>query len=154
MSFLSCACHVFGITGYVNDEQAGKSNQAYQLLSGKAPKPNNVDARHANVKALVDGVRKLTGAVDTDEACIIYGGFISKKDAAPAHFWVEWNGYIYDTMPEHPLRRTEAKGSSRLQPPCENERFAGENVGIYKTVLTTAQLNNITSEDIAGPVWE
>lgn len=154
MPFKSCACHVFGITGYVDEDQGGKSDQAYVLLSGKVSKPANVDGRHANVKKLVDSVRNATGAVPTEEECIIYGGFLSKKDLAPAHFWVEWKGDIYDTMPDHPLRRAKAAGSSRAQPPCENERFPVDCIGIYQTVLTTAQLNNITSEDIAGAVWE
>ena len=154
MSFVSCACHVFGIAGYVGDEQADKVNYAYSSISDKLGKPNSVEGRHANVKALVDMVREATAAVGTEEACIVYGGFLSKKDAAPAHVWVEWRGYIYDTMPDEPLRRAEAKPSSRLQPPCENQKFSGDMVGVYRTVLTTAQLNNIKSEEVAGPVWE
>lgn len=154
MPFLSCACHVFGIAGYVSDDQADQVNKAYSLLAGQISKPNSVDVRHANVKALVDGVRDATGAVGTKEACIVYGGFLSKKDTAPAHMWVEWKGYIYDTMPDEPLRRAEAKASSRCQPPCENVKFPVDMIGVYKTVLTTAQLNNITKEDISGPVWE
>lgn len=153
MPFQDCACHVFAITGYVSNDQAHDAHESYAFTAGKLPKPSNEEARNKNVKTLVDTVRKATGAVSVDDAeCIVYGGFRGRDSLAPEHMWVEWNGSVFDTMPDHPLRATKATPFSRAQPPCENSKF--DKVGRYKTVLTTAQLNNIKEEKLAKPVWE
>jgi len=151
MPFDDCACHVFAITGYLNDENALLAHNAYAQLSGTLKKPGNEDARCENVKTLVELVRKAAGAVATKEPCIVYGGFRGRDSLGPEHMWVEWQGAIFDTMPNHPLRTAPANGSSRAQPPCENSKF--DKVGFYRTFLTTAQLNNLKEQKTEKPVW-
>jgi hypothetical protein len=52
--------------------------------------------------------------------------------------WLEYDGYLYDTMTFMPLRRVRAAGRKNW-PPCEEEAFDDDKVGKVDSVLTTLQ---------------
>ena len=52
----------------------------------------------------------------------IYGGF-RRGHNAPEHMWFEYDGYIYDTMPECGLGVVKANPASRECPYWETEKF-------------------------------
>jgi len=150
MAFDMCACHVFACAGYESDEQAAKVNDFFNT-NGKKFAAASKDDR---VKNVVEGLRVASESTLTNAQCIVYGGFSSSRDPTPTHMWFEWNGTVYDTMPDQPLRQVAAK-DGRLHPGCYSDEAAsykGDMVGKYATRLTAAQVENIANEEENGRV--
>lgn len=155
MSFVDgCSCHVWAIDGYRGDVLANNVNTLYDNKSSEAMLAAMDDTRarkrrkltaetslDAKIQGLVEACRT---DVSTALPCIIYGGFQYAGEGAPEHMWIEYGGYIYDTMPGQPLRRAKATKRSRLRPPCEMKTFAADMIGSYESTLTNSQLKIIT----------
>lgn len=130
----SCSCHVWAIDGYTDDEIAYQVNDIYaktamNLMSKKASKAKKL-------AALVEAARVTPPTVT---GMIIYGGWQVSGEGAPEHMWIECEGYIYDTMPGHPLRRKVASEATRFHPGCEEAPFKKNKVAWVESTLTLSQ---------------
>ncbi|HXZ09112.1 MAG TPA: hypothetical protein VEI25_13760 [Paraburkholderia sp.] len=141
MSFNEAACHVWAIDGYENDARMEDINIAYDSCSPQSV-GNNKGARSGAVVHAVTTVRAEFNPGLTDRECTIYGGF-RRNQRLPEHMWVEYNGYIFETMPGHDLVFEKANNKNRDTPRLENDPFDNSNVGFFKTVLTQSQLRLI-----------
>jgi hypothetical protein len=141
---LGCACHTWAIDGYTNDDRAKNVSDKYDTLANEVMKLQTVDL-NGKVDGLVATVRRLTNAAQAAENITVYGGFEHNTDGAPEHMWMEYKGWIYDTMPGAPLRRSGASPQTRLQPPSEGRAFAPNMVGKCTAKLTISQLQIITA---------
>ena len=133
----SCVCHVWAIDGYAGDALARNMGRLYEdegtrLLISKSNLLGNLDGVVAH---LVEHSRTAQATV---AHCTIYGGFQRAKEGAPEHMWLEYDGYVYDTMPGAPLRRVAAAGR-QCWPPSEQSAFNTNKVGKVDSVLTTQQ---------------
>jgi hypothetical protein len=72
--------------------------------------------------------------------CVIYGEFEFKADVTPTHMWLEYNGYIYDTIPGLPLRRKQANPTSRLSPGCVDGQYDPTHVASSKWFLSASHM--------------
>jgi len=144
MSFRDCACHVWAIDGYHDDEQAHATDIRYVTLADDLLAHGRLGDKSDRVAQLVKKVRRAQASAGAK--AIIYGGWQNDTDAAPEHMWLEYGDYIYDTMPDAPLRRKAANALSRLHPPSEfgNRGFDKSRVGSYATTLTVYQYAIIT----------
>jgi hypothetical protein len=151
MSFRdSCACHVWAIDGYVNDEEAKLVNHDYDRLSTRPllqrrKPPSNASEGSLMVGKLVQNCRRSS---ETNEEIVVYGGFMSGQ-FAPEHMWIEYNGAIYETMPGYGLYTEAATDHSRMKPQLERNNKNFKFVGRYKTVLTTRQKAWIDGDDFS-----
>lgn len=142
-----CACHVFAIDGYRDSKLAETANQTYEGLipadkvvaaaeNGRGPNWNAT----TQLKWIVDTVRSKTKRTLSDEQIKIFGGF-RKNQLQPEHMWVEYKGWIYDTMPGRSLHAVPSTRKSRKCPYLEGSEFA--EAPYYQTLATKAQLDNI-----------
>ena len=139
-----CSCHVWAIDGWRNDGQSATVNERYDragnaiLFEPKAKPILNDKISILVAAARVEGF--------TQARCIIYGGFEKITDGAPEHMWLEYNGYIYDTMPGWPLCKLQANENTRRgRTACETQTFPDARRGVFQSFLTTTQLQIITS---------
>ena len=143
-----CACHVWAIDGYSNDAEANIVNNLYADEATRLLLVGDVrGSKHDRVAHLVQHARR--SKTLEGEKTIIYGGWRGQGNAAPEHMWLEYNGYIYDTMPGAPLRRVQATAQTRLQPPSEGAAFARGEVGQCESLLTVRQY-----EILKKAAWE
>jgi len=147
MSFQQCACHVFAITGYLDDNQMQKVNGLYAnyYSSGQVDegRPRGWSAMNT-LATLTAHIRGTTGANATTLPIEIYGGF-RPGQLLPEHMWVEYKGWIYDTMPDYDCNGTVANAQTRQLPYLETRPFTerGDEVAHFTSVATVAQLVNI-----------
>lgn len=154
MSFKNTPCHVWAIDGYIDDERANLVDAKYISESDNLTDPFRVRPKRVTlsydeiVKRLVSNVRSKTKAKITTNSAIIYGGFRGGQKA-PEHMWVEFNGRIYDTMPEQILFSVPATPETRNQPFLERAEFRGdgEGVGEFATCLTENQSAFLVNTD-------
>ena len=102
---------------------------------------------NGKVDGLTETVRRLANTTVTAVDITVYGGFQDTTDGAPEHMWIEYNGWIYDTMPGQRLRRVAASEATRLQPPSEGGPFPAAMVGRCAGKLSTSQLAVLTAAE-------
>jgi hypothetical protein len=143
MSFVEgCACHVWAIDGYVDDQQAGKVHRLYEnytnnLLATGTPLGN----RDNRIRDIVQNCRLGRDLIGHEYEAIIYGKWQNNTDSAPEHMWLVWKGWIIDTMPGAWLRRKPTLGMKQrhLHPPSEAQTSPPAMVGRWRFNLTVAQ---------------
>lgn len=139
-----CSCHVWAIDGY--SVNAGIVNERYnEKTTGMLVDGDCFENLVYKVGSIVDHCRRKL-SLTTAETIRIYGGFADKNLGGPEHMWIEYKGYIYDTMPGHPLRRAPAT-QDRLHPPCELAPFPADLVGSVVKFLTEDQRRLIKSKE-------
>ncbi|CAD6531910.1 hypothetical protein LMG27952_02635 [Paraburkholderia hiiakae] len=143
MGFRQAACHVWAIDGYEDDDRMARVNTAYTEASPESVE-NNKGWRSATVERAVVTVRARLRPALTDRPCTIYGGF-RRGQKLPEHMWLEYNGYIFETMPGHDLVFEQANNRNRDTPRLEGDPFANANVGFCISVLTESQLAMINA---------
>ena len=117
MPFKDIACHVWAIDGYDDDDTAKEVNELYAAKAKLLVVANNKESRNAALKALVEAARQ---SDVTEEQIIVYGGF-RRHQKAPEHMWIEYNGVIYETMPDYDLHKSVATAEFRK---CDGESIA------------------------------
>jgi len=147
MPFEDCACHVWAIDGYRDDDTAELVNNAYATCATSLRTTNTAESRQEALVALLKAARAEIG---TTNGAKLYGGF-RRGQKAPEHMWLEFDGYIYDTMPGYGLCRVAVSSKSRKCPGLENEDFGSGAVCIDMT-LTASQLTKIREGEFIDPV--
>ena len=138
MAFVDgCSCRVWALDGWVNDAVALNVNTNIENLGFALF--NQQFAGTLSVKLALYQQCRVTPAVNNQ--CTVYGDFDTENDILPTHMWLEYNGWIYDTIPGHPLRRKSASSRSRLHPGCVIQAYPAELVGSMVWTLTTAHLH-------------
>lgn len=79
--------------------------------------------------------------------CVIYGYFQYKGDTVPTHMWLEYQGFIYDTVPGSGLVRKRVVNGNVLSPGCVTGEYLAENVGRAAAVLTKRQSRVLKAAD-------
>jgi hypothetical protein len=138
---------VFAIDGYTTDDAANTVNDNYDTAAGTLLTANNVAARRASLQFLLAAVRE---AANTTTNATLWGGF-RRNQNAPEHMWIEYNGFIYDTMPGSGLCRVPANATYRTCPGLENLDFGTGAVSIGMT-LTASQIALIGGGGFIPPV--
>lgn len=152
-----CACHVWAIDGYTNDQRAANVNALYANESTRILVENDQDFIGQLDLLVAHLVRHCRRNPATGDICVIYGGFQNAGDGAPEHMWLEYNGFIYDTMPGAMLRRVVANDLTRLRPPSEQQAFDADLVGRMQSTLTVSQrriINNSAAAFQAGDDYD
>jgi hypothetical protein len=134
-----CSCRVWAIDGWVNEEQAKALNELIIAKGTSMYDAKFKGNRHDKVQEFVNLRTVTSSALD----CVIYGEFDSAADKLPTHMWLEYNGYIYDTIPGFALRRKVANDESRYSPGCVDGSYTKTKVGNVAVKLSTAQLKII-----------
>lgn len=146
MPFKTCACHVFAIDGYEDDIKMATSNTAYANFSPVSTRPRRPPNWDASVQltSIISAVRGRTKPAISTTKIFIYGGFRASQ-LQPEHMWVEYDGKIYDTMPDYELQATAASTTTRACPYLEKEPFnrSGDKIGIVEAFATESQVANM-----------
>lgn len=141
MSFnLGCSCRVWAIDGWVNDGQATNVNNNIVALGTMLFTENYAGTHDQKVTQFLPA--RMSAA--TTHNCIIYGEFEYQADVTPTHMWMEYLGYIYDTIPGNPLCRVIATATNRRHPPS-GALYNANQIGSVNYYLSQAQetiLNN------------
>lgn len=149
MPFRDCACHVFAIDGYKNDNGMLATNNVYmnlfspqQVVAGRG---GNWNAK-SQLEYIVAAVRAITKPQMTRTVIKIYGGFRAGQ-LQPEHMWIEHDSWIYDTMPAWELQGVPASDERRARPYLEGLTFAGNgcDAPFCLTTATQDQLDNLTT---------
>ncbi|HET6432655.1 hypothetical protein [Dyella sp.] len=138
-----CSCRVWAIDGWINEERSTNLNHLIEAKGTALYQGGFKGNRHLKVAEFV-GLRT---AVSTARPCIIYGEFDSAADKLPTHMWLEYDGYIYDTIPGFRLRRKPATEVSRRSPGCVNGQYAANKVGAVPAYLSVNQYAAIQAAD-------
>lgn len=138
-----CSCHAWAIAGWSVAEVAQLVDTEYADVAKAIPSTGM--SLNERVAKIVREVRRTLGLIEnTGSQCTVYGGFLKQNDASPMHMWVVQGVYIFDTMPNAPLRRKVLGGpGTEFHPPSERRPFPEANVGRIETYLTDQQLENI-----------
>jgi len=134
-----CSCRVWAIDGWENDALASGFNNSLAALGTKLASSRAAVKRSFDDK--VAAFLKLQRSLPAkhNKRCIVYGVFDSDDDILPTHMWIEYDGYIYDTVPGDPLCRKKAGPINRYFPGCEPNRQPVQMVGSAETYLTKRQ---------------
>ena len=130
-----CSCRVWAIDGWINEERSTNLNHLIEAKGTTLYMEGYKGNRHAKVGQFV----ALRTAVNTALPCVIYGEFDSAADKLPTHMWLEYDGYIYDTIPGFRLRRKPATAVSRRSPGCVDGMYAANKVGAVAHCLSANQ---------------
>lgn len=150
MPFFNYACHVWAIDGYENGERAKAVNSAYEDEAGlRYGRP--LRDKDQRVKNLIKAVRGRCRPLLTHHRAIFFGGWERNSDSAPAHMWLVYHNFIYDTVPEGWLRRKRAYLHNLNFPPSEGIPFDSSMVGSCICQLTQSQYRIIQNAQTA--VW-
>jgi hypothetical protein len=130
-----CSCRVWAIDGWINEDRSNNLNHLIEAKGTELYLGGFRGNRHDKVAQFV----ALRTAVETARACVIYGEFDSAADKLPTHMWLEYGGYIYDTIPGFRLRRRPATDQSRRSPGCVNGQYPANKVGMVDACLSVNQ---------------
>lgn len=146
MPFLDgCACHVWAIDGYTDDATAADVNNRYVDAGTFLASANNGALGQLNM--IVGGLVGVCRVTDpTDIPCTIHGAFTNAQDATPTHMWLEYQGWLFDTMPGRQLWAVPAHGRAGW-PACETTAVPLALVGSATSVLTQSQHDLIARFD-------
>lgn len=133
---LGCSCRVWAIDGWVDDGQATVVNDNISALGMMLLTENYDGTRDQKVSQFLPA--RMSAA--TSHSCIVYGEFEFPNDVTPTHMWLEYSGYICDTIPGAPLRRKIATPTSRRHPPSAY-LYAANQIGSVAYRLSLAQTN-------------
>jgi hypothetical protein len=151
-----CSCHAFAIDGWTDTATATNVDNRYIEVATR--QSQDLEVR----KFLPAGTPMFTGSFtwklakliqecritgNTDRDARMYGAFQAVDSGAPNHMWIEYEGYIYDTMPGNQLLRIPATAITRFFPPSEGGACTPALVAWSYAFLTTAQLQNISAND-------
>jgi len=130
-----CSCRVWAIDGWINEVRSTNLNHLIEAKGTELYLEGFHGNRHVKVAQFV----ALRTAVATARPCIIYGEFDSAADKLPTHMWLEYGGYIYDTIPGFRLRRRPATAESRRSPGCVDGAYQANKVGAVDSYLSVNQ---------------
>ncbi len=130
-----CSCRVWAIDGWINEERSTNLNHLIEARGTALYLEGFKGNRHVKVAQFV----ALRTAVSTARPCVIYGEFDSAADKLPTHMWLEYDGYIYDTIPGFRLRRKLATEVSRRSPGCVDGLYPANKVGVVESTLSVNQ---------------
>lgn len=156
MPFKNCACHVWAIDGYTDDDRSKEVHEQYALVGmnirSVLNKRRNPYSDYSNRIAKLVKDCRIEEA--TEETCTIYGGFGNEFDGSPVHMWLEYGGYIYDTVPGQKLYRVPADHSSRISPGAYqvggvDSNYLTSQVGRFESTLTVTQRDIIAAANLA-----
>ncbi len=134
-----CSCRVWAIDGWETYALASAFNNKIDVFGNRLWTSGS-----AALKSLDEKVELFVGLRDSrlaahDKRCTIYGFFEYPTDVAPTHMWLEYVGYIYDTIPGRALVRRKAGPNNRFRPGCVDGREPPERVGRTDAFLTKRQ---------------
>jgi hypothetical protein len=151
MPFYDIACHVWSIDGYDDDARARLVDDTYTHTANASAAPSRRGpSRNAQLKTIVDAVRRSVETPVTTESVYILGGYRKADDKAPEHMWIVYQNNIYETMPEKSLFRRTVTDIKSLTP-LESLPFDKTDIGVYETVLSESQLAEIRRFNAGEP---
>jgi hypothetical protein len=139
-----CSCRVWAIDGWVGDAQADQVNGDIVEIGTMLLQEGFNGTLNEKVAQFLPSRRSKT----LDLPCIIYGEFEYVTDVTPTHMWLEYQNFIYDTIPGFPLVRLPATPTNRRGPGCVNGEYPENVIGSVNYTLSQAQL-----DIISGAVW-
>lgn len=134
-----CSCRVWAIDGWENEALASASNNSIATLGTRLWLDRDAKNRSFDAKVAAFLTLQRSPPAKHNKQCIVYGVFDSADDILPTHMWLEYEGYIYDTVPGDPLCRKKAGEVNRYFPGCEPRRQPKAMVGRAVTYLTKRQ---------------
>lgn len=134
-----CSCRVWAIDGWENEAIASALNNSLAALGTKLASSRAATKRSFDDKLAAFLTLQRSPPAKHNKLCIVYGVFDSDEDILPTHMWIEYDGYIYDTVPGDPLCRKKAGPINRYFPACEPHRQPQQMVGSAQTYLTKRQ---------------
>jgi hypothetical protein len=137
-----CACHVWAIDGWLDDELASEVNENYNNSANAMLFHRPPGGLTGRITRLLQDCRRTPPVA---QAGRLWGGFQRVDDGAPEHMWFEYNGYLYDTMPGSPVRRIAATEWTRRRPPSEEAEFPANRVASIPFSLTATQHHIVTT---------
>lgn len=132
----ACSCRVWAIDGWVDDATSKLVNDDISTIGTMLFSENYAGTHNEKVAQFLPSRHSVT----TSHQCVIYGEFEFPGDVTPTHMWMEYQGYIYDTIPGAPLRRIPATALSRLHPPSCGGAFAPGQIGRVDYTLSSAHI--------------
>lgn len=135
----ACSCRVWALDGWENEGLARAFNNSIEVLGMQLYRNRNAIAASFDQKIAAFLALQRSPPAKHNKECIVYGVFDSAQDVTPTHMWIEYGGFIYDTVPGDPLCRKKAGPINRYFPGCEPSRQPKDMVGSAQTYLTKRQ---------------
>ncbi len=143
----SCSCRVWAIDGWEDEAISSAFNNSIATLGTKLSLTSSAKKKSFDEKVAFFLTLQRSPPAKHNKQCIVYGVFDSNDDVTPTHMWLEYDGYIYDTVPGDPLCRKKAGPRNRYHPGCEPHVQPKEMVGAAPTYLTKRQSRVLKAAD-------
>lgn len=135
----ACSCRVWALDGWEDEALARAFNNSIEALGMQLYRNRNAIAASFDEKVAAFLTLQRSPPAKNNKECTVFGVFDSAQDVTPTHMWIEYGGFIYDTVPGDPLCRKPTGPRNRFHPSCEPNVQPKAMVGSVRTYLTKGQ---------------